>query len=69
MKIVRLAYQGTALLLFLWVYGCSEVPAEKEPGIEIYEGIEFAMPRVMEPKFPDYSYLLLNLVQLVTARL
>lgn len=60
MKNVKLAYPGTAFFLFLWVYGCSEKPAENKPGIEIYEGTEFAMPRVMEPQFPDYSLSIVN---------
>ena len=55
MKNIKPAFPGAVILLFLWVWGCSEKPVENKPVIGIYEGIEFAMPRVLEPEFPDYS--------------
>jgi polygalacturonase len=55
MKNIKLAFPGTAFILLLWVCGCSEKPVENRPVVGIHEGIEFAMPRVMEPEFPDYA--------------
>lgn len=43
------------LLGLILAFSCSEKPAAQKPLIEIYEGIEFNMPIVQEPTFPDYS--------------
>ena len=45
----------TAYLLFLVSFGCSDKPVETPDIINIYEGIEFEMPVVIEPVFPDYA--------------
>ena len=55
MKNIKPVFPGTAILLLLLVYGCIEKPEENQADIGIYEGIEFEMPRVIEPEFPDYS--------------
>ena len=42
------------LILFL-IQACNEKPAIIEVENDIYKGIEFEMPKVIEPIFPDYS--------------
>lgn len=46
---------GICILILFFAMACSEKLA---PGLvenEIYNGIEFEMPRIIEPTFPDYS--------------
>lgn len=40
--------------------GCSELPVVNNNAEDIYEGIEFDMPRVIEPVFPDYTVSILD---------
>ena len=60
MKRIKPAFPGIAFLLFLWVCGCSEKPAINQADVGIYEGIEFEMPYVMEPEFPDHSVSIID---------
>lgn len=55
MRNIKKASRSTAYLILLLAFGCSEKPAENPSDFGIYEGIEFEMPRVVEPAFPDYS--------------
>lgn len=43
------------LLLLLLIFGCNITSVEKEVDIGIYDGIEFEMPRVIEPEFSNNS--------------
>jgi polygalacturonase len=43
------------LLLLLLISGCAETAVERQVDAGIYDGIEFEMPRVIEPEFPAYS--------------
>ena len=53
--IVNLIKRHFYLVLFV-AFACSEKPAtEQQVANDIYEGIEFDMPKVVEPTFPDYS--------------
>lgn len=45
----------TGYLLLLMSFGCIEKTDEKQIFSDVYEGIEFEMPKVIEPAFPDYS--------------
>jgi len=49
-KVIRTGY-----LLLLLSFGCSQQHIKKNVISEIYHGIEFEMPSVIEPVFPDYS--------------
>ncbi len=42
------------LLLFVAV-ACTAQQTKVEKSLDIYEGVEFEMPTVIEPSFPDYS--------------
>lgn len=42
------------LIMFLAI-ACTEKSGTKQVTNDIYEGIEFEMPKVVEPTFPDYS--------------
>jgi len=48
------------LLLLLLTFGCSEDNEEKPIDTGIYDGIEFEMPLVIEPDFPDYSVSIID---------
>jgi len=45
----------TAYLLLILVSGCNAQPAINKGFVDIYEGIGFEMPKVIEPLFPDFS--------------
>ena len=49
-KVIRTGY-----LLLLLSFGCSQQHIKRNVINEIYHGIEFEMPCVIEPVFPDYS--------------
>lgn len=53
-ELIRVS-QVRACFLILLVFGCTAKPGEIRSDTGIYEGIEFEMPRVVEPAFPDYS--------------
>ncbi len=55
MNTIKKVLKKTAYLLLLLPFGCSEKPIEKQDFSEVYKGIEFEMPKVIEPVFPDYS--------------
>ncbi len=55
MKIIIRIFSTAAYLMLLVLFGCSELPVVNNNVEDIYEGIEFNMPRVIEPVFPDYS--------------
>ena len=55
MNAINKVLKKTAYLLLLLPFGCSEKPIEKQDFSEVYKGIEFEMPVVPEPVFPDYS--------------
>ena len=55
MKILIRTSQVRTCLLILMVSGCTAKPEEIRSDAGIYEGIEFEMPKVVEPAFPDYS--------------
>jgi len=55
MKIVRKLVQRHVYLLFFVVLSCSESPRSTPAVNDVYNGIEFDMPKVVEPSFPDYS--------------
>lgn len=52
---MKRAFQIITFLLILFFSGCIEKQPKNFNGIDIYEGIEFEMPGVIEPVFPDYS--------------
>ena len=50
------AFQKTVGLLFITLlFACNVQLEEKQDEAGIYDGIEFEMPRVIEPEFPAYS--------------
>jgi len=58
MRIPAFFIQGSlaALLIFASSSGCSgEIVSPEEEANFVYEGVEFEMPVVQEPVFPDYS--------------
>lgn len=58
MRIPAFFIQGSlaALLIFGSSSGCSgEIVSPEEEANSVYEGVEFEMPVVQEPVFPDYS--------------
>jgi len=55
MNAINRVFQRTSYLLLLLAFGCNQKPVENKAGSGIYEGIEFEMPVVIEPAFPDYS--------------
>ena len=55
MNTIKRVLMRMAYLLLLLPFGCSEKPVENQVINEVYEGIEFEMPVVIEPEFPEYS--------------
>ncbi len=55
MNTIIKVFQRLAYLLLLFSFGCGEKVVEKQVISEVYEGIEFEMPVVIEPTFPEYS--------------
>lgn len=55
MKTINRTIRAATYLVLLVVFGCNEYPELSNTEVDIYEGIEFDMPRVIEPVFPDYS--------------
>jgi polygalacturonase len=55
MNTTKTAFRRTWLLLLMLPFGCLEKPSENSPIPDLYEGLEFEMPRVNEPVFHDYS--------------
>ena len=41
--------------MLLFALACNEKPITSQTTNDLYDGIEFDMPRVVEPTFPDYS--------------
>ncbi|MFO7668608.1 MAG: glycoside hydrolase family 28 protein [Bacteroidales bacterium] len=52
---IKIVFQKPVYLLLLLAFGCGQIPLENPDDHGIYDGIEFEMPEVMEPVFPDYS--------------
>ncbi len=48
-------FYSAAFLVLLLTSGCSAQPSDNRNFSSLYEGIEFEMPVVTEPEFPDYS--------------
>jgi len=46
--------------LLLLTVGCSEKPGADQSVIDIYKDIEFDMPKVIEPTFPDYTVSIID---------
>ena len=46
--------QIVPVLFFLITAGCNEKQSASQESFDIYEGIEFEMPEVIEPVFPEY---------------
>ena len=55
MIIIKRLLTRTAYLLLLVSFGCNEKPVVTKEIIKVYEGIEFEMPVVIEPVFPEYT--------------
>ena len=55
MKYINSVYAGITLLILLLTSGCGRISSENHVDEGIYDGIEFDMPVVEEPVFPDYS--------------
>jgi polygalacturonase len=61
MKAIKTAFQRLIYLLWLMlICGCTETAVEKQVDSGIYDGIEFEMPRVIEPEFPNNSVSILD---------
>ena len=43
----------TGLLAIPLLYACTGKPAQEQTGLRVYKGLEFKMPVVTEPSFPD----------------
>ena len=52
---MRRVLQSLICIVLLISLGCSSRLDEVQAASDIYEGIEFKMPEVIEPVFPDYS--------------
>jgi len=59
-KAINRILSTAAFLVLLVVSGCSEQPLVNSSTEDLYEGIEFDMPRVIEPVFSDYSVSILD---------
>lgn len=55
MKRIRKVVREQAWLLLLATMACNEKPATVQVKDEIYAGLEFEMPEITQPVFPDYS--------------
>lgn len=47
--------KGQVYLFLLLSVACTVQPTTEQATSDVYEGIEFTMPRVQEPTFPDFS--------------
>ncbi len=55
MKTMKQIFKRYVFLILLITFSCKEKPTTNQVPNYIYEGIEFEMPKVIEPVFPDYS--------------
>lgn len=55
MKTFKIITKGSYFLILLFALACTEKSISSQAINDIYDGIEFDMPRVIEPTFPDYS--------------
>ncbi len=55
MKTRKRIIRTATFIMLLMVFGCSEQAVVNSNTGDLYEGIEFDMPKVIEPVFPDFS--------------